>query len=71
MAGQIWEPEPLHSFFPSSLQVPCRFTPFPPETSIFLIFQFSFGIFYSPISPTDSRVNEEKTHAWTGKVRDA
>ena len=29
----------------------CRFTPFPPETSIFLVFQFSFGIFYSPTSP--------------------
>jgi hypothetical protein len=29
----------------------CRFTPFPPETSIFLILQFSFGIFYSPTSP--------------------
>jgi hypothetical protein len=31
----------------------CRFTPFPSETSIFHIFQFSFGIFYSPTSPMD------------------
>ena len=56
---QIWQPEQFVFFPPFRPPGTLKILPtlpfhlFPSETSLFLIFQFSFGIFYSPTSPMD------------------